>query len=376
MRLLTEKNLKALDEHSYTATDDSFACWMLCPWWNFAFRFVPANTSPNSLTCIGLLGSVVCCALTAVYSPNLTGEAPNWVYLLTGFGIFWHQTFDALDGKQCRRVGRYNGPIELIFDHGCDALSSTLFFVAVSNGLQQGSNINLWLVTFYTGHLTFYSVQWRSMITGSVHFARFDVTETQLVTILTMILTGVMGSKFWAYEIGIFSIYLRDVMSLSAIFVAFANLIENLKAIHKHSLSFRTVSTLIFGQVLFAISLAFTHESIRNDGLLISYGLFIGFFIAKQNNRILVAQMVGNYEVSFRDNSAIPVIVFACYAGIGTVYNTANFLNARTMILICCAISGLDMTQHFCRISSEIARHYDIGIFKIKPGERTFDKIK
>ncbi|CAK8676844.1 unnamed protein product [Clavelina lepadiformis] len=345
-------------------------------WWNFAFRFVPANTSPNSLTCIGLLGSVVCCALTAVYSPKLTGEAPNWVYLLTGFGIFWHQTFDALDGKQCRRVGRNNGPIELIFDHGCDALSSTLFYVAVSNGLQQGSNINLWLVTFYAGHLLFYSFQWRLLVTGSVHFGRFDLTETQLATMLTMLMTGVVGSKFWASEIGIFSLKLRDVMSLSAIFVAIANLIENLKAIQKHSFSLGTLSPIVFGQVLFAIGFAFISESIQNDGLLIYYGLFIGFFIAKQNNRIMVAAMVGNHKVSFRDNSAIPVIAFACYAAVGTVYNTANFLNTRTMLFICCAISGLDMTQHFCRICLELARHYDIGIFNIKTEDRNFDKIR
>jgi len=55
-------------------------------------------------------------------------QAPRWVYVLCALGMFFYQTMDSLDGKQCRRTGRSSG-IEELFDHGCDSLACCKFSI-------------------------------------------------------------------------------------------------------------------------------------------------------------------------------------------------------------------------------------------------------
>ena len=40
-------------------------------------------------------------------------------------GLFFYQSLDAIDGKQARRTGMA-GPLGEMFDHGCDALNTTV----------------------------------------------------------------------------------------------------------------------------------------------------------------------------------------------------------------------------------------------------------
>jgi ethanolaminephosphotransferase len=58
--------------------------------------------------------------------------APQWLFFTFAIGLFVYQSLDAIDGKQARRTGT-SGPLGELFDHGCDALNTT-----VSNRLSPG----------------------------------------------------------------------------------------------------------------------------------------------------------------------------------------------------------------------------------------------
>lgn len=51
----------------------------------------------------------------------------RWIYGTFAIGLFFYQSFDAIDGKQARRTGT-SGPLGELFDHGCDALNTTVSF--------------------------------------------------------------------------------------------------------------------------------------------------------------------------------------------------------------------------------------------------------
>lgn len=48
-------------------------------------------------------------------------------------------TLDAIDGKHARNTGN-SSPLGELFDHGCDALSSTLQTIALGGGFQCGKH--------------------------------------------------------------------------------------------------------------------------------------------------------------------------------------------------------------------------------------------
>jgi phosphatidylglycerophosphate synthase len=51
-------------------------------------------------------------------------KVPSWVLLLCAIGLFVYQTLDAIDGKQARRT-ESSTPLGELFDHGCDAISTS-----------------------------------------------------------------------------------------------------------------------------------------------------------------------------------------------------------------------------------------------------------
>lgn len=52
-------------------------------------------------------------------------QIPAWTFILCAMGLWIYQTLDNIDGKQARRIGAAN-PLGELFDHGCDALSTSV----------------------------------------------------------------------------------------------------------------------------------------------------------------------------------------------------------------------------------------------------------
>lgn len=58
-------------------------------------------------------------------APEQTTCPGNWLYLTWAAGLWIYQSLDAIDGKQARKT-KTSGPLGEMFDHGCDALNTTV----------------------------------------------------------------------------------------------------------------------------------------------------------------------------------------------------------------------------------------------------------
>jgi len=91
-----------------------------------------AGPSPPELTFDRCLG---CAAAGSVGSGSEC--APKWLWFTFAVGLFVYQSLDAIDGKQARRTGT-SGPLGELFDHGCDALNTTLEVILSAAAMNLG----------------------------------------------------------------------------------------------------------------------------------------------------------------------------------------------------------------------------------------------
>jgi ethanolaminephosphotransferase len=131
-------HLAALRDYKYAGQDKSLMSkYILNPFWTKMATFFPANMAPNLITLTGFSFVVINVITLLIYTPTLSEPCPPWVYASWGFGLFFYQAFDAIDGKQARRLG-LSGPLGECFDHGVDALNTTVFL------LHQGAKYVSW----------------------------------------------------------------------------------------------------------------------------------------------------------------------------------------------------------------------------------------
>ena len=121
-------HLAALREYKYAGQDKSlFSRYILNRFWTALAARFPSNMAPNLITLTGFSFVLLNFVTLLIYTPNLADPCPPWVYVSWGIGLFLYQTFDAIDGKQARRLG-LSGPLGECFDHGVDALNTTVRF--------------------------------------------------------------------------------------------------------------------------------------------------------------------------------------------------------------------------------------------------------
>jgi ethanolaminephosphotransferase len=99
------------------------------------------------ITLLGF-GFVVANFLTMLwYTPTLDQDCPRWVYASWAIGLFLYQTFDAVDGSQARRT-RQSGPLGELFDHGVDAINTSLEVLLFSATMNFGQGWKTVLTLF------------------------------------------------------------------------------------------------------------------------------------------------------------------------------------------------------------------------------------
>lgn len=81
--------------------------------------------APNLITLTGFSFVVINILTLLWYNPTLDQDCPSWVYYSWAIGLFLYQTFDAVDGSQARRT-KQSGPLGELFDHGVDAVNTSL----------------------------------------------------------------------------------------------------------------------------------------------------------------------------------------------------------------------------------------------------------
>ncbi|KZO96408.1 Choline/ethanolaminephosphotransferase [Calocera viscosa TUFC12733] len=200
---LSAEQLKQLRTYKYSGLDKSLISrYVLNPFWTWFVTLWPASVAPNTITFLGLCIVFLNFAILLWYDPLYRSEAggasgpPNWVYFTWAAGLFWYQAFDAIDGKQARRTGMA-GPLGEMFDHGCDAINTTLEVLLCAQALNLGRN--WWTVASELATLAnFYLTTWEEFHTGTLFLGYFSgPVEGILMIVGIYIITGLYGPSFW-----------------------------------------------------------------------------------------------------------------------------------------------------------------------------------
>ncbi|KAF8715619.1 hypothetical protein AX14_012562 [Amanita brunnescens Koide BX004] len=203
--------LENLEKYSYKGVDKSLLSrYVLSYYWNWLITFWPRYVAPNTITLTGL--SIVFLNFISLlyYDPEYLTQKhgapsppPNWLYFTWAVGLFAYQSLDAIDGKQARRTDMA-GPLGEMFDHGCDALNTTLEVILASYALNLGRS--WWTVaSLIATHANFYLTTWEEYHTGQLYLGIFSgPVEGIIMIILIYIFTGTFGPAFWDQPLGAF----------------------------------------------------------------------------------------------------------------------------------------------------------------------------
>ncbi|CAG8971284.1 hypothetical protein HYALB_00001451 [Hymenoscyphus albidus] len=199
MVYVRQEKLPALKEYKYSGVDHSLLSrYVLKPFYtNFVIKCFPMSMAPNLITLSGF-SFIIANVLTLLwYTPTLDQDCPPWVYFSWSIGLFLYQTFDAVDGSQARRTHQ-SGPLGELFDHGVDALNTSLEVLVFAASQNFGMGWKTVLVLFGS-LLTFYVQTWDEYHTKTLTLGIVS-GPVEGIVILTLVyaFTGFMGGgSFW-----------------------------------------------------------------------------------------------------------------------------------------------------------------------------------
>ena len=168
-RYISEEGAKNLRCYQYRGCDSSLLLkYITNPIYNRIVLSFPIWLAPNLITLAGLLCSIASYFIMMYYCPLLDGPAPRWTYIVQAIALMSYQALDAMDGKQARRTGT-SSALGMLFDHGCDALNTTVSSLALCACFQLGAgwiSYTFWIAAtfvfywatieeFYTGEVLF-----------------------------------------------------------------------------------------------------------------------------------------------------------------------------------------------------------------------------
>ncbi|KAH7158118.1 CDP-alcohol phosphatidyltransferase-domain-containing protein [Dactylonectria estremocensis] len=194
MVYVRQRELPALREYKYSSVDNSLMSkYILKPFYtHVVIKCFPMSMAPNLITLTGF-SFVVANFLTLLwYNPTLDQDCPSWVYYTWAVGLFLYQTFDAVDGSQARRT-RQSGPLGELFDHGVDALNTSLevlIFAASQNMGQSWYTVAM----LFASLATFYVQTWETYHTKTLTLGIINgPVEGVIIIVGVYALTGYLG---------------------------------------------------------------------------------------------------------------------------------------------------------------------------------------
>jgi len=211
MGYIPSRSLENLKKYTYKGVDKSLLSrYVLQPFWTWFVTLWPLSVAPNTITLIGLSIVFFNFVTLLYYDPMYLTEKngvegpPHWVYYTWGLGLFAYQSLDAIDGKQARRTGMA-GPLGEMFDHGCDALNTTLEVILASRALGLGRS--WWTVSSQIATLAnFYLTTWEEYHTGQLYLGYFSGPVEGILMICSIFfISGYFGPAFWDQKIWTFT---------------------------------------------------------------------------------------------------------------------------------------------------------------------------
>ncbi|KAL8407618.1 hypothetical protein RB594_006444 [Gaeumannomyces avenae] len=199
MVYVRQEQLPALRQYKYSGVDHSLMSkYVLKPFYtNVVIKLFPMSMAPNLITLTGFTFVVANFLTLLWYNPTLDQDCPPWVYYSWAVGLFLYQTFDAVDGSQARRTHQ-SGPLGELFDHGVDALNTSLEVLLFAGSQNMGQS---WytVATLFSSLLTFYVQTWDEYHTKTLTLGIVNgPVEGVLIIVCVYALTGYMGgASFW-----------------------------------------------------------------------------------------------------------------------------------------------------------------------------------
>ncbi|GAB7353546.1 hypothetical protein MBLNU459_g3981t1 [Dothideomycetes sp. NU459] len=199
MVYIRQEQLPKLKEYKYSGVDHSLLSkYVLKPFYtNFVINCFPMSMAPNLITLSGFSFVVLNILTMLYYSPTMDQDMPRWVYASWSIGLFLYQTFDAVDGSQARRT-KQSGPLGELFDHGVDAVNTSLEVLIFSACMNLGQGWRTILVLF-ASLLTFYVQTWDEYHTKTLTLGIVSGPVEGIITLcLVYAFTAVKGGgSFW-----------------------------------------------------------------------------------------------------------------------------------------------------------------------------------
>ncbi|KAH8884317.1 Choline/ethanolaminephosphotransferase [Thozetella sp. PMI_491] len=199
MVYVRQEYLPNLKEYKYSSVDNSLTSrYILKPFYtNVVIKCFPMNMAPNLITLSGFMFVVANFLTLLWYNPTLDQDCPSWVYYSWAAGLFLYQTFDAVDGTQARRT-RQSGPLGELFDHGVDALNTSLEVLLFAGSQNMGQSWQTVAVLF-ASLMTFYVQTWDEYHTKTLTLGIVNgPVEGILILVSIYAFTGyVGGAHFW-----------------------------------------------------------------------------------------------------------------------------------------------------------------------------------
>ncbi|CAJ2503932.1 Uu.00g113260.m01.CDS01 [Anthostomella pinea] len=199
MVYVRQEFLPNLKNYKYSSVDHSLTSkYILKPFYtNVVIKCFPMWMAPNLITLSGFMFVVVNFFTLLWYNPTLDQDCPPWVYYSWAAGLFLYQTFDAVDGSQARRT-RQSGPLGELFDHGVDAVNTSLEVLLFAGSQNMGHS---WytVAVLFASLCTFYVQTWDEYHTKTLTLGVVNgPVEGVLIMVFVYTLTGYMGgASFW-----------------------------------------------------------------------------------------------------------------------------------------------------------------------------------
>jgi len=116
---LSKQEIDNIKKYRYSTSGATYMDGVFDPFWNWCVSVLPPTVSPNKITCAGIIFPVIAFIWLLLHDYTMTAVLPASVLFLSGFGIFWYQTLDAIDGKQARKTDNCS-PLGQLLDHNLD----------------------------------------------------------------------------------------------------------------------------------------------------------------------------------------------------------------------------------------------------------------
>ncbi|KAI9598153.1 ethanolaminephosphotransferase [Syncephalis fuscata] len=386
MAYLSPTQLENLKKYKYSGVDNSLVSkYILQPYWTRLVELFPLWMAPNLITLLGFGCVVVNMLLILYYDRDLSGHCPNWVYYSAGLGVWIYQSFDAIDGKQARRTGT-SGPLGELFDHGCDALNTTVGAIVIVEALQLRQS--WWTVlSVFTALSNFYLTTWEEYHTGTLYLSYFSgPVEGVIMIVISLLMTGYLGPSFWLLPykqvLGLErilpdSLVPNGQLNHVVVVVSFTILIYNIASsvanvIYAKKSTTSQLFNAIVGLVPFgAVSVA-TYSWLRTSPELLTHHLvafifYIGATFGIMVGRIILAHVVKS-SFPFFNITQIPLL-FGSLNALLPLFNMKpiiSFTHETTYLYASLALVGATYA-YFCKaVIRDICNYLDINCLSIK----------